>query len=77
MKRIVVNPKNNSGEWWEAARADANIPTSIAPLLEAGGPGEVVVEDAEAAHVVIWAAQFHGWTDGPDDAPPLLVQDAR
>ncbi len=77
MKRIAVNPEDISGEWWEAARSDANIPASIAPLLEAGGPGEVIVEDAEAAHVVIWAAQFHGWANDPDGAPPLVVQDAR
>lgn len=75
--RVVVDQEYGPEEWWETARdqADAGkLPSPrLAPLLQPGGPSEIIVSPAVAERIRAWARRLPGWAAGPPHARhPLL-----
>lgn len=77
MFRIAIDQNNSAELWWDQVYAGAleTAPKEIYPLLQIGGPTEVVVTDIST--IMAWAQNIPGWSDpgAPRHAShPLYVE---
>lgn len=71
--RVSVDYEYNPEDWWDAARASADAPAAVQPLLEPGGPSTIRVAARDAVAIEAWAARLPGYADGPEWARTALL----